>query len=129
MGRQSAICQCGQPAANGAGYCNPCKATYMRAWRKANPMTPEQAVKDNARSYANVYRRRGALTPEPCEDCGNPEVVMHHDDYSKPLQVNWLCQEHHEALHLNESPLIAAVREAKVREMVRRKKRGLSPYK
>ncbi len=54
----------------------------------------------NARSYANVYRRRGLLKPQPCEagDCAAP-VQMHHEDYSKPLQVRWFCRAHHRQLH------------------------------
>lgn len=54
----------------------------------------------NARSQANHCRRRGILKPEPCEitGCADP-VQMHHDDYSKPLEVRWLCKTHHQQLH------------------------------
>lgn len=55
-------------------------------------------MKANARAYANVYQRRGKLVPKPCEVCGD-EAQKHHEDYSKPLQVMWLCRgchvEHH----------------------------------
>lgn len=53
-------------------------------------------MKDNARSYANVYQRRGKLKPQPCEipGCLIP-AQKHHDDYSKPLEVRWLCRNHH----------------------------------
>lgn len=49
----------------------------------------------NCRAYTHVYIKRGKLIPQPCEVCGNPEVQSHHDDYSKPLQVRWLCRVHH----------------------------------
>nr|DAD85891.1 MAG TPA: hypothetical protein [Siphoviridae sp. ctGdK3] len=26
-------------------------------------------------------------------------LEAHHDDYSKPLQVRWLCRRHHKQLH------------------------------
>ena len=52
-----------------------------------------------ARSYANVYRRKGKLKPELCEVCGDEQVQMHHDDYGKPLKVRWLCHLHHLQLH------------------------------
>lgn len=74
-------------------------ATYMREWRKTHPLTEEQKVKDRARSYANTYKRRGKLKQEPCQECGNPHSEMHHADYSKPLEVTWLCRLCHMALY------------------------------
>jgi hypothetical protein len=65
----------------------------MREWRKTHPMTEEQRIKDAARSYAGVYKRRGVLKIQPCH-CGAP-AEMHHTDYSKPLQVEWICRKHH----------------------------------
>jgi hypothetical protein len=70
----------------------------MRAWRKTHPMTVEQRRKDACRSYANAYRKRGKLKPEPCEVCGDI-AQMHHADYNKPLLVRWFCRPHHLKLH------------------------------
>lgn len=72
----------------------------MREWRKTHPLNPEQRRKMNARCYANVYQRRGHLIPQPCELCGAEKAEKHHEDYSKPLEVRWLCrwchlEEHH----------------------------------
>lgn len=74
----------------------------MREWRKTHPMTPEQRRKDRCRSYAGTYKRRGALIPEPCQGCGNPDAEMHHHDYGRPLDVEWLCRPCHLALHAND---------------------------
>ena len=48
-----------------------------------------------------VYRAvcHGTITKKPCEVCGSDEVQAHHDDYSKPLEVRWLCRRHHSDLH------------------------------
>ena len=75
----------------------------MRKWRKDHPLTEDQKVRDRARSYANVYLSRGKLQRGPCEDCGvtheDQPVRMHHEDYSKPLEVTWLCDWCHQARH------------------------------
>lgn len=34
----------------------------------------------------------GALVRHPCQQCGSTQrVEAHHDDYSKPLAIEWLC--------------------------------------
>lgn len=43
--------------------------------------------------------RTGKLTKLPCEMCGNPKSEAHHDDYSKPLDVRWLCRLCHTVIH------------------------------
>lgn len=58
-------------------------------------LTPEQKRRANCRAYAKTYLRRGKITKAPCEKCADPKVEMHHDDYSKPLQVRWLCRKCH----------------------------------
>lgn len=80
-------------------YCNACHAAFMREWRKSHPMTEEQKFKDRARSYANVYQRRGLLIPCPCENCGSPRSQKHHENYNNPLDVMWLCRPCHLRLH------------------------------
>lgn len=56
-------------------------------------------VKGRARNVLNYALRRGEIARLPCQVCGNEKVQAHHDDYSKPLDVRWLCVEHHIALH------------------------------
>src|SRR3990167_7920051 len=93
-------CRCGNPVRSGARNCLACHAAAMRKFRHSHPLTPEQRHKDNCRSYAGVYLRRGILELKPCEDCGSTESQMHHDDYDKPLEVRWKCRPCHLAHHL-----------------------------
>ena len=83
-------------------YCAECHAENMRTWRKTHPLTEERKRKDSARSYANVYLKRGKLQRGPCVDCGDDEAQMHHEDYSKPLEVIWLCRDCHPYRHQEE---------------------------
>lgn len=62
-------------------------------------MSEDERRKDNARSYLSIYIRRGKITREPCEICGAEPAEGHHHDYDKPLDVTWLCREHHMDLH------------------------------
>lgn len=49
---------------------------------------------------------KGVLKPQPCEKCGwKKNVDAHHDDYSKPLEVRWLCRKHHQIHHKNQKHL------------------------
>ena len=73
----------------------------MREWRKTHPLTTEQRVKDNARSYAHQYLKRGKIQRQPCKfaGCVSQRAQMHHRDYSKPLEVEWICRTHHLLIH------------------------------
>lgn len=84
----------------GQKYCNECHASYMRDNRpKHSELLPEQRLKANARSYLNTYLKRGKIKKKPCEICGDENVQAHHDDYTKPLEVRWLCNKHHKKYH------------------------------
>lgn len=97
----------------------------MRAWRADHPLNPEQRFKMNSRCYANTYQRRGKLNPEPCEACGDPNSQKHHDDYSKPLQVRWLCRPCHLELHEHTPRVAVRARAPKrsVQDMTQRERR------
>lgn len=47
--------------------------------------------------------RRGVLLKQPCEVCKSTKTVhAHHEDYSKPLDIVWLCPKHHKERHAND---------------------------
>ena len=55
--------------------------------------------KYQAHNAVNNALRDGRLTRKPCQRCGSLRVHGHHDDYSKPLDVMWLCPKHHKERH------------------------------
>jgi len=57
---------------------------YQRARRAREP------EKYKARTAVKNAIRDGRLVRLPCK-CGNPKSQAHHHDYSKPLDVEWLC--------------------------------------
>jgi predicted Fe-S protein YdhL (DUF1289 family) len=64
-----------------------------KAWIERNP--------DARRAQVAVGHalRAGTLERGPCEVCGATRVHGHHDDYSRPLDVRWLCPRHHSEHH------------------------------
>jgi hypothetical protein len=58
------------------------------------------------RAYELVYVavNTGELTRQPCEVCGKTYVEAHHDDYTNPLGVRWLCRSHHKQHHIKFGP-------------------------
>jgi hypothetical protein len=43
--------------------------------------------------------RKGVLMAKPCTVCGSEKTEAHHEDYSKTLDVIWLCALHHQRIH------------------------------
>ena len=56
-------------------------------------------------SLVQTALRNGTLVKSPCEMCGNEKVQAHHCDYSKPLEVMWLCKRCHCLWHAKNKPL------------------------
>lgn len=59
--------------------------------------------KTKARRALQNAVRFGKVKREPCATCGTEvNVDAHHTDYSKPLEVSWLCRLCHAAQHRKE---------------------------
>jgi hypothetical protein len=55
--------------------------------------------RQNARIKLGNALRSGLLKKLPCLCCGESKVHGHHADYSRPLDVVWLCAKHHREAH------------------------------
>lgn len=73
--------------------CDACKAAYQAS--------PEGQQKRAAYVALKRAMRRGEITSQPCGRCassGRPQrgkSHAHHEDYTRPLSVEWLCSWHH----------------------------------
>lgn len=47
-----------------------------------------------------------ARSSRQCRECGSQDSQKHHADYSKPLEVEWLCRDCHEKLHKAEADAV-----------------------
>lgn len=75
---------------------NPARRAANIARNKArNRRIPHKAKARQCVSRA----KRSVLKPKPCEVCGTEPAQAHHTDYSKPLDVTWLCSRCHGAAH------------------------------
>jgi len=88
---------------------------YLRRKAKQPPKEPRVKLtasekkrrhfeKHPIRSAAmKIYKyaiKRGTLVRGPCTVCGATENIDgHHTDYTKPLDVVWLCKPHHREAH------------------------------
>ena len=108
--------------------CRDADRRRCRKWRGANTKKSRAATRNYRRTHRaarRAYRARykrenpvtlaaqllvqaaillGRLTRDPCEICGrvssrNFKIHGHHEDYSRPLKVRWLCAAHHNQVH------------------------------
>jgi hypothetical protein len=85
-------------------YCPLCERARISQYREAIQRSKYQwAVKnpDKRQAHKAVENalRIGEMTRSPCSVCGAAEAQAHHPDYSRPLDVVWLCDKHHKAEH------------------------------
>lgn len=107
---------------NYASYCKKCSRIFGRKsdkeyQRKKRSANPEKKLKEN-REYREKYPERysaqkrisadivsGKIKKQPCVICGIKPAYAHHEDYSKPLEIIWLCPSCHKRRHLGQITL------------------------
>lgn len=77
------------------------KLPHRKALSISNTKHAREKITGYMQAHSLVARalKKGDLIKMPCCMCGSIMSVAHHDDYSKPLDIMWLCQVHHKARH------------------------------
>lgn len=74
------------------------KESSKKAHRKEEAKFPEKEMA--RRKLRHAVASGKIVKPENCEGCfTETELGGHHEDYSKPLDVEWLCDRCHKELH------------------------------
>lgn len=60
---------------------------------------PKLRKRHLARDKASREIKSGRLARGNCIVCKAPNAQAHHEDYSKPLEITWLCASHHRQHH------------------------------
>ena len=68
-------------------------SAITKAWRQ------EDKRRSQCHYAVSKAIKSGELVRKNCEKCGNENSIAHHEDYEKPLMVNWLCQPCHKQRH------------------------------
>lgn len=71
-------------------------AENVKRYRERN------AKRYKANNKLNNALRDGKIQKLPCFICGVENTEGHHPDYDRPLDVVWLCAEHHKEIHLKQ---------------------------
>lgn len=79
------------------------RKSYIRNQIKNRERRKEHYVNNKPQYQAHeaVQRaiQKGLLVRLPCIICNEPKSDGHHEDYSKQLDVIWLCRKHHQRRH------------------------------
>jgi hypothetical protein len=72
------------------------KDTWLKSHREYEARNPHKVA---ARRKVSNALQAGTIQKLACAQCGSPRAQAHHPDYSKPLEVIWLCRKHHQEEH------------------------------
>lgn len=89
------------------------KERYQRVKEKHKGLTTKWQLDNPEKKSAHGKVRRaivkGLLVKGVCKECGDIKVHAHHEDYTKPLEVIWLCPKHHRLLHYYKKSAIESI--------------------
>lgn len=70
---------------------------YKNKTRKQTQKEYKEKHPDRVKAHETISTalKRNKIKKMPCTVCGDKKSEAHHEDYSKPLDVTWLCRKHH----------------------------------
>lgn len=77
---------------------------YYREYDRKRGRRPGDPLKEKARAAIRHAIHAGKLKRGKCavgKRCKG-KVEAHHEDYSKPMEIIWLCKRHHSEVHTRE---------------------------
>lgn len=76
------------------------KPPPLTAWERTKRSLEKNPIRASAMKIYKYALRQGKLESGPCAVCGcTKNIDGHHTDYTKPLDVVWLCKTHHREEH------------------------------
>lgn len=107
------------------GYCRDCAKKHSRKyhetnrdsiirrnseWHKKNPekvidLRRRKAAHSRVATKLSDAVKSGKIKRGSCIICGQPNAEGHHEDYTKPYDVIWLCSLHHARWHAGDYKL------------------------
>ncbi len=80
------------------------KTKTEEAWRRSDEYKEarkgwDKKWMDANREKVDAHIKARGVPLEPCVVCGDEKSQRHHPDYSKPLEVVFLCDKHHKEEH------------------------------
>lgn len=72
-----------------------------RNWNERHKNVEGRAIKIRCRNQVNnAINNHRLVRPVHCSNCSTEgRIDAHHEDYSKPFEIIWLCRKCHYALH------------------------------
>lgn len=75
------------------------KDKYEREAARRLRYVEKYPIRAHANMLLNRAVRKGKVIKQNCGVCSSVRTVAHHPDYSRPLEVLWLCELHHKEWH------------------------------
>lgn len=71
----------------------------LKEWSLYDPFEVAEVLKEEARRKVSTAVLSGKLKRGLCVVCRSERTVGHHTDYTKQLDVIWVCYKHHSLWH------------------------------